>query len=154
MAKKNSTISTNASDCTIEGLAATIAKLETEKNKSAEQKARDAARQAKQQDKIYQRLCLLRDTKNPQIRPDTLRQADPGELINDKPAKGWVVRIECEVCGGIRLVNTQDAFQARVCLRAECRSKSGKGRVAQRVKELSSLTVEELQARLAELQAA
>ena len=52
----------------------------------------------KERDKKIAKLTLLRDTKNPQIVVESLREANEGELVNGKAAKGWVVEISCACC--------------------------------------------------------
>lgn len=96
-------------------------------------------------------------THNPQIVIDTLRAASDGELINDLPAKGWVVAIACETCAEHRLVNTQDAFQVRFCEthKADARKASGKARrAARKDAELNAMSETDLDAQIAALEAA
>jgi len=113
---------------------------------------------AAQQDiiKWLTKLVETRDNKNPQIVVESLRPANDGELINDKPAKGWVVEIECATCGVRRTVNTQDAFQVRFCEehKAEARKVANKAkRENAKISELLNQSEEELRERLAELKA-
>ena len=94
---------------------------------------------------------------NEQSRPDTLRASTEGELVNGKPAKGWVVEIRCEICDAARLINTQDAFQVRFCEKhvGEARKTAGKARRdAKKTEELAKLSEEDLVAEITKLEAA
>lgn len=145
---------------TVDGLAATLAKLEADAAKTDKQRDTAKVRVAKQRETRHARLIQLRDEgtakapANPQIRPDTLRATEPGELIGGKPAKGWAVEIECAGCGKPRLVNTQDAFQARY--HTACKPKgSSKSKQAQRAREIAdTMDADAIQARIAELEEA
>jgi len=94
---------------------------------------------------------------NPQLLPDTLRQTEEGELINGTPAKGQAVSIECAVCGKLREINTQDAFQTRFCTdhKAEAQKAAAKARrAAKKDEKLAKLSDADLEAQIAELTAA
>jgi hypothetical protein len=164
----NTTVSGSASSVVVEGLAeltkeekiAKIRKLEAEKAGRATAEKKIAARKARLSDLANGTNEAGKNPKlrhNPQLRPDTLRQAEEGELINGTPAKGWVVSIECEVCGEVREVNTQDAFQVRFCEthKAEAQKAASKARrAAKRDAELAKLSDDDLDAQIAELTAA
>jgi len=159
MAKKNTVLSSGiASEVVVEGLSETVSTKRALAEKLAElqrQKAKQD-RGTKERDKKHAKLVELAATKNPQIRPDTLRQAEDGEMVGGRPAKGWVVEIECTCCGEARLVNTQDAFQVRYCEahKDEARKVAGKERrVAAKVAKLEALDETELAAQIAALEA-
>jgi len=147
---------------------AKLAAAKAEANKSA--KAREAA--AKKIAERKARLVDLRDgtndsgknpnlRHNPQLRPETLRAAFPGEQINGRDAKGWVVTIVCETCGTEREINTQDAFQVRFCeehkaeaSKAAAKVRRDAARTEKAVAEVAELSDEEVARQLAELTAA
>ncbi|MCK5611073.1 hypothetical protein KAR91_54875 [Candidatus Pacearchaeota archaeon] len=153
----------NASEAVVDGLTEQIAQLEAEKSKTAKQRERAAekaekalAAKVKWAEKLFAgSLETAKGTReNAQVHPETVRASTDGELVNGKPAKGWVVEIECEVCGDTRLVNLQDAFQVTRCTKSECRKKgNAKGKMVARVAEISELPVKEQQALLETLQA-
>lgn len=92
---------------------------------------------------------------NPQVLPDTLRPSAEDEQVNGRPAKGWVVEIECATCSTRRLVNTQDAFQVRFCEehKDEARKANAKERrAAAKVAKLESLDENELAEQIAKLE--
>jgi hypothetical protein len=163
MSNNTNTAAATVTTVDVLGLAAEVAHLEAEASKSAKQRKRTQARAEKQlAAKRAWALALAKGTHksasgktqhNPQLRPDTVRKAEPGETVGGKPAKGWVVEIACQTCKKTRLVNTQDAFQVQYCS-ASCKPKgSSKSRVAERTAELSQMSEEELRAKMAELQA-
>lgn len=164
---ENTVVSSSASDIVIDGLAELTKqdKIERMRKLQAEKKARD--RVETERKARFDRLVALRDgvvdaklnpkgRHNPQVRPDTLRQASDGELVNGRAAKGWVVQIECATCGEMRTVNTQDAFQVRFCEehKADAAKAAAKDRrAAKRDAELAKLDESELDAQLAALEA-
>jgi hypothetical protein len=144
-----------ASSFVVEGLAAL-----TKEEKIAKIKALEAAKRArgsaeKEQAKRIAKLRALA-SRNPSLLPDTLRQAREGELINGLPAKGWVVSISCEMCGELREINTQDAFQVRFCTehKGEAQKAASKARrMAKKDAAFAALSDEDLAAELAKLEA-
>lgn len=162
--------STQASEVVVEGLAEAVEEARkaelmaqiVKARKAQAQTNRDIRRAEKQRKARLAKLTALSQgivdadhnpngRHNPQIFPETLRAANPGEEINGKPAKGWVVTIRCAECGNDRLINTQDAFQVRFC-GTKCAKANKKGTAVKA--ELDGLSVEELEARLAEIKTA
>lgn len=160
----------------IEGLGELTAEQAREKlvAKLAEAQKSEAAKEREQRD-LDARLARLVDLRdgtnnagknaklrcNPQLRPETLRKAVEGELINGTPAKGWVVTIECEACGELREINTQDAFQVRFCeehkaeaAKAKAKERRDGKRTEKIAAETAQLSDDEVFAKLAELTAA
>ena len=167
MSDTNTTTSSHASNVIVEGLAETMSKAEmVEQLKALEAAKANQDREARQFAIRVRKLELLasgeyheklnpRSRHNPQVIPESLRKAFPGEEINGKPAKGWVVTIECETCGEEREINTQDAFQTRYCEahKAEAaKAKAKARRTAKKDEALNAMDAEELAAKIASLQ--
>jgi len=167
MSKKNTAVASGNGSIVIEGLAeltkqdkiARLRQLEAEKKARGKADAERVTRHAKLvtlRDGVVDAKLNPKGRHNPQVRPDTLRQASPDELVNSLPAKGWVVQIECATCGEMRTVNTQDAFQVRFCEehKADAAKAAAKDRrAAKRDAELAKLDESELDEQLAKLAA-
>lgn len=92
---------------------------------------------------------------NPALLPNTLRASAEGELVNGRPAKGWVVEIACLTCSEHRTVNTQDAFQVRYCETHKDEARKAKAkerREAAKTAKLEQLDPEELAAQIAAIE--
>jgi hypothetical protein len=150
MSESNTVIASTVTEIGIEGraeLAKTLLDLK------AKAKAVDRAK-AERQEK-HARLVELQRTKNPQILPDSLRPANPGESVNGKPAKGWLCQIRCATCGKPRTVNTQDAFQARFCqehVKDAAKDAAKSRRENAKVQELLSLDPDQLKNQIEEME--
>jgi hypothetical protein len=119
-------------------------------------KAKAAERAQREYDTKLAKYTAMRDTRNPQLLPDTLRRTEPGELIGASEAKGWAISIRCECCSAIREVNVQDAFQCKFCLdcRDEARKAAAKARRAGKVQgEFANHTAAELDDEIENLRA-
>jgi len=144
-------------------LASTITEADIEGRTDLARQIRDAeaavkakGREQRKLDKKITKLTELHNTRNPQIVVESLRPSNEGEFVNGKPAKGWVVEIECETCGARRTINTQDAFQVKFCEehKAEARKVANKAkRENAKISELLNQSEDELKAKLAELKA-
>jgi hypothetical protein len=98
----------------------------------------------------------MRDERNPQLLPETLRRTTEGEMIGASEAKGWAITIKCATCSDLREVNVQDAFQCRYCLscRDEARKETAKARRQGRTQgEFANHSAEELDAEIEQLRA-
>lgn len=151
MSKNNTVVASTVTGADIEGRAELARKLASLKDK-----AKLADRAKKEREEKVARLTEIRDTKNPQIQVESLRPANQGELVNGKPAKGWVVEITCEICNKTRLINTQDAFQAKTCMahtkdRAKDRAKAR--REEAKISGLLQLDPDQLANQIAEYEA-
>lgn len=169
MTKNTTKTSGQASEILIDGLAeATHTKRNlAEKLAALQAKKAKADKAAKQIEGRRARLVDLQNgtnetgknaklRHNPNVIPETLRPSEDGEMVNGRPAKGWVVEISCETCGEHRLVNTQDAFQVRFCEahKDEARKAAAKERrQSAKLAKLESLDEDELAAQVAALEA-
>lgn len=185
--ENNNILATANASLVVDGLAELTKADKLVKIKALQATKATKAKATKARDAKVDRLVALRDgtvdsklnpkgRHNPSLLPDTLRPAFPGEQINGKDAKGWVVTIRCQdtvsvpeldedgyetgetvktICGTDRLINTQDAFQTRFCEEhkgAASRAAGKARRDAKKDAELLKLSDEQLDAELAALE--
>jgi hypothetical protein len=96
------------------------------------------------------------DTKarNPQFVLGSVRKATPADEAVLGHCHGEVCSIECESCREVRTVNKQDAFQARFCKACKKDADKGRAKAKRADKRLAGRSVEDLQAEIAEAEAA
>ena len=91
---------------------------------------------------------------NPQFVMGSVRKPTSEDEAELGHTHGLVCSIECETCGTVRTVNLQDAKQCRFC--KECKKGADKAKASSRRmdKRLAGKSVSDLQAEIAEAQAA
>lgn len=144
-------------------LVAELAKLQAQKasadkasNKEAKALSEQRVKMELKQSGTFHEKLNPNTHHNPQILPETVRRSEPGEEINGKPAKAWVVGIWCAHCREPRWINTQDAFQTRFCDAHKTEGRKAKKRAEReeaKTAELAKLDPEELAAKIAALKA-
>ena len=96
------------------------------------------------------------DTKarNPQFVLGSVRKATAADEAELGHCHGEVCSIECATCGEVRVVNKQDAFQARYCKACKKGADKDRAKSKRADKRLAGRSVEDLQAEIAEAEAA
>jgi hypothetical protein len=89
--------------------------------------------------------------RNPAFVRGSVRKATEAEAEIVGHSHGKVCEIVCQACGETRIVNTQDAFQAKYCLECRDAAKKQANREKRAVKKMAETSVEDLQAQIAEL---
>ena len=141
MKTKNTTVSAVASTVVINGLAELQAK-------QAELKAAKRAVKEAAELEAWEAKTIAR---NPAYVLGSVRSPTDADLAVLGHCHGKVCDIKCQECGELRVVNCQDAFQAKFCkaCRKEANKKAGKDKRA--AAKLADVTPEAIQAQIDEL---
>jgi len=113
--------------------------------KSAEKAKRDAAKLKAWEEKTAKR--------NPALVLGSTRPATDADRAKLTKCHGWVCEIKCQVCGKVRVVNKQDAFQVSTCGKV-CKRTMSAGAAKERrlAKKLGSVDEKTLKAEIARLE--
>lgn len=86
--------------------------------------------------------------RNPQYVAGSLRAPTAEDEASLSHCHGQVADIKCEVCGKIRVVNKQDAFQVKFCVEHRKEAQKVKSKAKRMEKRLEGKSVEDVQAQI------
>jgi NAD-dependent SIR2 family protein deacetylase len=85
---------------------------------------------------------------NPQYVVGSLRVATAEDEAALSHCHGQVADIKCQMCGKVRVVNKQDAFQVKFCEEHKKEARKAKAKAKRLEKALSGKSVEDVQAQI------